>query len=136
VINLQALTNRLHELLGARGGVQAERLVQDLQVQALQDCIRAWQTRMQETFQLLSEDPTVGNSEKFYAILAEIVENLEVRVKKTLNTTSEGRLGPQDGENFYRLLGAYRGVSEAMGDYVAGTDAIHWSRWKEEKIVL
>jgi hypothetical protein len=50
-----------------------------------------------------------------------------------LNKTSKGQLGPQDGENVYRLLGAYRSVSEAMGDYVASTDAIHWSRWKEEK---
>jgi hypothetical protein len=40
---------------------------------------------------------------------------------------------PQDGENVYRLLGAYPSVSEAMGDYVASTDAIHWSQWKEEK---
>jgi len=136
VINLQALTNRLPEHLGARGGVQAERLVQELQVQELQDSIRAWQTRMQKTFRFLSKDPTAGNREQFYAILGEIINDLEVRVRETLNTISEDRLAPQDGENFYRLLGAYQGVSEAMDDYVASTDAIHWSRWKEEKIVL
>ena len=134
MINLQALTNRLHELLGARGGVQAERLVQDLQVQELQDSIRAWKTRMQETFQLRSVEPTAGNSEEFYAILAEIIENLEGRVKETLNTTSEGRLGPQDGENFYRLLGAYRGVSEALVDYAGNASVINWPRWREERI--
>ena len=128
MITLQALTNRLHELPGARGGVQTERLVQELQ-----DSIRAWQTRMQETFRFLSKDPTAGNREQFYAILGKIINNLEVHVRETLNTTPEGRLVPQDGENFYRLPGAYRGVSEAMGDYVASTDAIHWSRWKEKK---
>ena len=80
----------------------------------------------------------VGNNARvcLYAILGEIINDLEVRVRETLNTTSEDQLAPRDGENFYRLLGAYRGVSEATGDYVASTDAIHWSRWKEEKIVL
>jgi len=133
VINLQALTFRLHELLGARGGVQAERLVQELQAQELQHSIRAWQTRMQETFQLLSDDPTAGNTEKFRAALWEIAESLEVRIKEALNYPSKGQLGPEDGANVYRLLGAYRSVSEAMGDYVTSTDAMHWSRWKEEK---
>lgn len=133
VINLQALTFRRHELLGARGGVQAEHLVQELQVQELQDSIRTWQTRMQETFQLLSDDPTGGNSEKFRAALREIVERLEVRIKEALNNPSKGQLGPEDDANVYRLLGAYRSVSEAMGDYVGSTDAIHWSRWKEQK---
>jgi hypothetical protein len=82
-INLEAFTNRLHELLGARVGVQAERLVQELQVQELQESIRAWQIKMRETFQRLSDDPTGGNSEKFRAVLTEIVENLEVRIGST-----------------------------------------------------
>jgi len=113
--------------------VQAERLVQEVQAQELQESIRAWQTRMQETFQFLSADPTAGNSAIFSAELAKIVENLEVRIKETLNKTSHNLLSPQDGENVYRLLGTYRNVSEAMGDYVASTDAMQWSRWKEEK---
>ncbi|MGB5298212.1 MAG: hypothetical protein WBN48_05735, partial [Thiogranum sp.] len=53
-----------------------------------------------------------GNSEKFRVVLAEIVDNLEARIKEALNKTSQGLLSPQDGENVYRLLGAYRSVSE------------------------
>jgi len=34
------------------------------------------------------------------------------------------------------LLAAYRGVSEAMGDYIKSTDVIHWDRWKEEKFYV
>jgi hypothetical protein len=75
----------------------------------------------------LSADPTAGNSEKFRAGLTEIVENLEEHIKETLNTPSKDPLGPRDKEN------AYQSVSEAMGNYVASSDAVHWSRWKEEK---
>jgi hypothetical protein len=132
-INLHALTYRLQELLNARVDVHADRLVQEAQSQALRTSIRAWQTRMQETFQCLSADPTAGNSKTFRAELDEIVKNLETRIEETLNTSSKVQLDPEDRENVYRLLGAYRSVSEAMGDYVASTDAIHWSRWQEEK---
>ena len=87
---------------------------------------------------LVSVIQLMGNNARvcLYAILGEIINDLEVRVRETLNTTSEDQFAPRDGENFYRLLGAYRGVSEATGDYVASTDAIHWSRRKEDKIVL
>jgi hypothetical protein len=50
-----------------------------------------------------------------------------------LNTSSREQLGPEDQASVYRLLGAYRSLSEAMDNYVASTDAMHWSRWKEEK---
>ena len=132
-INLQALTYRLRELLDARSNIHAERMVQELQAQELLQSIRSWQSRMQETFQFLSEDPTAGNSEKFHATLAGIMEQLEARIKETLNKTPEGKLNLQDGANFYRLLGAYRSVSEAMGDYVAKSDDMHWARWREAK---
>jgi hypothetical protein len=51
----------------------------------MQEGIRAWQERIQETFQFLSADPIAGNSEKFRAGLTEIVENLESRIEETLN---------------------------------------------------
>ena len=67
---------------------------------------------------------------------AELLKPLEVRIKEALNKTPKCRPGTRDGENFYRLPGAYRGVSEPTGDYVASTEAIQWSRWKEEIIYL
>ena len=103
----------------------------ELQEQALQQSIRACQERIQGFFQFLSDEPTTGRSGTFRAGLNEIVGNLEARVKEAVNTQSKGRPSPHDGENVYRMLGAHRGVSEAMGDFVASTDAMHWSRWKE-----
>jgi len=39
----------------------------------------------------------------------------------------------QDGENFYRLLGAYRGLSEAMVEYAGASGVIDWAGWRQEK---
>jgi len=63
---------------------------------------------------------------------AELLKPWKYASKEALNKTSKYRPGTRDGENFYRLPGAYRGVSETMGDYVASNDAIHWSGWKEK----
>ena len=39
----------------------------------------------------------------------------------------------RDEEKFYRLLGAYRAVSEALVDYAGDTADINWARWREER---
>ena len=135
-INLQALAYRLQELLDARRGIEADRLEQELQAQELRAGVQAWQTRIREFFQLLSKNPTAGNSVIFYPVLKGVLENLEVRTQETLNGLSIDQVAPQDEESIYRLLGAYRGASEAIGDYVKSTDAIHWSPWKEEKFYV
>ena len=126
--NLQALTYRMQELLEIGDSVQEEFLVQEL----LND-IQSWQIKVQEAFQRLSDDPTSGNKEKFRARLSEIMDHLEGHIKETLNKAGEGQLSAQYGENFYRLLGAYRGVSEALICYTGSTDGIDWSHWHEER---
>ena len=42
---------------------------------------------------------------------------------------------PGDGECFYRLLGAFRSVSEALVRYADAAPGIEWSRWREERFV-
>jgi len=128
VTSLQALTYRMQELLESRTNPQAQFLVQEL----LAD-IRAWRLRVQEAFQRLSKDPAIGDTERSLAILGEILENLEKRVEETLNKAAEGQLSTQDGENFYRLLGAYRGISEALVGYIVNADTIEWGRWREAR---
>ena len=126
--NLQALTYRMQAFLVTGDGIDEEFLGQEL----IND-IQSWQLMVQEAFQRLSDDPTSGNKEKFRARLVEIMTNLEGRIKDTLNKAGEGQLSAQYGENFYRLLGAYRGVSEALIGYTGSTDGIDWSHWHEER---
>jgi uncharacterized membrane protein YccC len=128
VASLQGLTYRIKELLEEPGNPQAQFLVQELQAD-----VRAWRLRVQETFQRLSEDPTAGDREAFRTKLDGILDHLEERIKGALDKAPGGLFSDQDGENFYRLLGAYRGVSEALVNYAGSTGPIDWALWREER---
>jgi uncharacterized membrane protein YccC len=128
VSSLQVLGYRMQELLEARDNPQAQFFVQEL----LAD-FQAWRLRVQQTFQRLSQDPTIGKQEAFRTRLNEIMKHLEARMRDTLDKTTDGQLGDRDEENFYHLLGAYRGVSEALVDYAGSTGGIDWARWREER---
>ena len=128
VTSLQGLTYRVKELLEERGNPQAQFLAQELQAD-----VRAWRLRVQETLKRLSEDPTAGDREAFRTKLDGILGHLEARIKGVLDQASEGLFSDRDGENFYRLLGAYRGLSEALVNYAGSIGPIDWEQWREER---
>ena len=88
---------------------------------------------MQEAFQRLSKDPASGDTQRARALLDEIVEHLEVRVEETLNKATEEQLSAEDREHFYRLLGAFRGLSETLVKFADSTAAIDWARWRDAR---
>jgi len=128
VTSLQSLTYHMQQLIEERDSPQAQFLMQQL----LKD-FRAWRLRVQATFQRLSGAPAVGERKAFRARLDEALEHLEERIKVALSQAPEGQFSDQDAENFYRLLGAYRGVSEALIDYAGNADVIDWTPWREER---
>ncbi len=128
VTSLQALSYRIQELHKEGGNPQAQYLVQEL----LAD-VRAWRINIQDAFQRMAKDPGGGKKEMFLSGLTEIMDHLEVRIGETLDKAADGRLTPKDGENFYSLLGAYRGVSEALIEYAGSAAVIDWDGWREER---
>ena len=126
-ISLQALGYRIEALLEARGIPQAQLLVQELR-----EDMRVWHHGVQYTFEQLSGDPTVAQRDTFRAGLAAIMNRLEDRIHAALDKAND-QLSEQEGENFYAMLGAYRGVSGALVDYAGSAGAIDWSRWREER---
>jgi hypothetical protein len=42
-------------------------------------------------------------------------------------------MNQEEGELFFRLLGGYRGVSEAALAYAGAAQPINWSQWREER---
>jgi len=128
VTSLQSLTNRLQQLFRERNTPQAPLLVQNL----LAD-FQAWHTGVQETFQNLSGNPASGEKQALRTRVTGIVNHMEQRIAETLNNTAAGQLSERDEENFYRLLGAYRGVSEALVDYATSSSDIDWAQWREER---
>jgi hypothetical protein len=128
VTDVQSLSFRMQELLEARAKPHAEFIIEEL----LHD-IRAWRLRVREAFQRLSGDTASGDVQRARATLEEIVERLELRVEESLNKATEEQLSPQDREHFYRLLGAFRGLSETTVQYVVHAAAIDWGRWREAR---
>jgi uncharacterized membrane protein YccC len=130
VTSLQALSYRMQNQLDARSYPQAEFLVQEL----FSD-FKAWRLRVQGAFQGLSYDPVAGEAESaaFRNRLSEIMDHMEQRIEQTLDKTTEGQISVEDAVNFYRLMGAYRGVSEAMVDYVGAAGRVDWDRWREAR---
>jgi hypothetical protein len=125
---LHMLGHRLQELFEARRNPQAQFLVQELS-----EDIRDWRVKMQEIFQLLAEEPAAVNRKALQSRLDRKLAQLEGRIKEALNKAGEGQISSRESENFYRLLGAYRGVSEAAVAFAGISGAIDWMPWYEER---
>ena len=121
----------MQDLLEARCNPQAQLLVQEL----LAD-FQAWRLQVQETFLHLSKDPAAGKQEAFRTRLAGKMNHLEERIKCVLDKAPDGQLSDRDEENFYHLLGTYRGVSEALVEYTGSAGNIDWAGWHEERFAL
>ena len=75
----------------------------------------------------------IKNQAEFNLKLTEITESLESRIKKILDRIEDNQLSEIDKENFYRLLGAYRGVSDALLEYSGNAGLIDWTEWREAR---
>ncbi len=125
---LHMLGHRLQELIEARRNPQGQFLVDELQGE-----VQDWRFKMQKIFQSLAKDPAAFNQKTIQTEMDRQLTGLEVRIKETMSKATEGQISDRDSENFYRLLGAYRGVSEAIVAYTGIAGTINWSPWYEEK---
>jgi uncharacterized membrane protein YccC len=125
--SLQGLVYRIEELLDAGGAPQAESLVREMR-----DDARVWRAGIEKTFRHFSENAESESASDLQARLASLITSLEKRIDETVAQSGEKELSDEDGENFYRLLGGYRGVSEAAVAYAGVAGRIDWGQWREE----
>ncbi len=128
IAGLQELTTRLPAMRDAAGQTYGEVLRQQLQ-----DDVRAWRNGVADILQRVATDPTGGEGSVLCGRLDRFVQRLESRIRETLNGPAAVRLGEREAGQFYRLPGAYRGVSEALVAYTERTGSIDWARWREER---
>ncbi len=104
-------------------------------MQELRDDVRAWRVLVQKQYQLWADDPEaevepgVDAQERLTARLA----RLETRIAETFSQAGEGELRAEDYENFYRLLGSYRGLSESGIGYLRLAEKVNWAQWQEAR---
>ena len=125
---LQELAARIRELLDERSSLRDPFLVNELG-----DVARNWRLILQEAFEGLSCAPVNVDRETYRTRIDEMMNKLETRIRETLDKSPEKQFGLDDGKNFYRLLGAYQGVSEALVEYAGSAGVIDWAPWHDER---
>ncbi|MGD1973455.1 MAG: FUSC family protein [Desulfobacterales bacterium] len=130
VNGLQAIAYWIKELVEVRELPQADLLV----AAALED-LRAWRLTAQEQLRLWAEDPALAASQgdAIWDRLAARMSTLEEKIGKTFRGLKEGKLNQGEIENFYQILGAFRGLSESGIDYTRAAEAIDWKQLQEER---
>jgi hypothetical protein len=58
---------------------------------------------------------------------------METGINETFNRIKPDKLNDEDYVNFYRLVGTYRGLSEALVGYAQFAQGINWTPWREAR---
>jgi len=128
VASLQALSYRIQDLFEADASPQSELLVQELRTD-----VRTWRAAVQEIFGGLSKKPERVVGDSLRSRLAAMLVRLEARIEEAFNNAQDGAVSEEEGKNLYLLLGAHRGVSEALVDFASKTAGIDWTRLREAR---
>jgi hypothetical protein len=128
ITGLQELSGRIKDLYQERSSLKDRYLITELS-----DDARSWRLIFKKTLQNISTAPEAFDQHTAEARLADIMNKLENRIRTVLNKLTPEQVEPGERDNFYRLLGAYRGVSNALIGHAANASSIDWSRWQEER---
>jgi uncharacterized membrane protein YccC len=130
VSSLYVLAFQIKDLVDAHGYPQAE-----LAEKRLLDDVRAWHQVIEARMQRRAEDPTqfIEPSADVRKRLADRLARLEASIEEMFAQSGKGELSTTDCKNLYRLLGSYRGLSEAAIGYAQLAEGMKWAQWREER---
>jgi hypothetical protein len=127
-LSLQALSYRVSALLEARQQPQAAGIAEQL----TQD-VRQWRQALQAYLQRWSQEPALAPETGLEQRLKDRLAGLEKRISETFEFIDRDKLDQEAYRNFYRLLGAFRGVSEAMLRYARQNGTMKLEQWRESR---
>jgi hypothetical protein len=102
-------------------------------VHELQEDVHSWRVGMQAIFARLASAPESADFADYRSQLDTKLERLEARIAEVVDRTDDRGLSTEEVDNMYRLLGAHRGVSEALVGLAKQTAAIDWPRLREAR---
>jgi hypothetical protein len=100
-------------------------------VRELSSQIRAWRVGLQEILCNLSQQPEAADFADFRAQLDATLEALEKQIEKAITGAGQTSISTRESENSFRLLGAFRGVSEALVNFAKQVRGIDWIHLRE-----
>jgi hypothetical protein len=127
-MSLQALSFRMEELMEAGVLRQSDLLVREL----LAD-VRRWRVAVQEIFAQLADKPETAEIATLESRLEAVLVRFEARIQESFDKVDEPGFSAEESGNMYRLLGAHRGVSDALVNFAGKTAAIDWARLREQR---
>lgn len=128
VAALRAIAHRIEELLEARGSKQSDELAR-----ALSDDVAGWRDEIKITLAQWASRPEGEISLELRQRLANWLADLQKHVDSVADEEERRAIPEDELEGFYRVLGSYRGVSEALSLYAKAASAINWPEWREER---
>jgi uncharacterized membrane protein YccC len=131
VVNgLGALAFRMKELVEVRELALGERVVHELR-----DDLRKWRLVILDHIRLWIESPEAAsrNPADLRDRLNTRLTALEDRIEEVLEAGEQGEFDNQTYRNLYRLLGSFRGLSEACINLAAAGQDIDWAQWREAR---
>ena len=128
VNSLRALALRFKDLVDAGGEPQAEPLVRELTEE-----VRGWRQVIEVLFRGWAGKLAAESAGKLEKRLEARLSTIETRINETFSRLEPDKLKDEDYVNFYRLLGTYRGLSEALVGYAQIAEGVNWTQWQEER---
>ena len=125
---LQALAYRMQDLIEARATPQSQVLVRELS-----DQVRPWRIGLQEILCNLSQQPEAADFAEFRAQLDTTLERFEGPIEKAVAGADQTGVSTRENENSFRLLGLFRGVSEALVNFAKQARGIDWAHLREDR---
>jgi hypothetical protein len=127
-VRLELLAFRIDDLLSLRTGPQAELLVRELD-----DEVGSWRELIEQAFHAWSGAGETDRRQDLDERLSGELARLNARVEEEVSRIQAGETGDAAGEGFYRVLGAFRGVTRAGLAYDERSREIDWGAWREEQ---
>jgi uncharacterized membrane protein YccC len=127
VASIQALVYRIEQILET-GLVYREKPIS----LELREDLKIWHRGIETTFDRWSRAPETEPVAALKLRLEAALRLLEQRIKEVISRDG-GEVSRQEEEDFFRLLGGYRGISEAALAYAGAAQAITWDHWREER---
>lgn len=127
VISIQSLVYRMEQFLETDPVIREKPLSQDLR-----DTVKIWHAGIESIFGRWSRNPEAEPVAPLRQRLEEGIIRMEKQTEEVLNRAGD-ELSREEGENFFRLLGGYRGISEAVLAYAGVAQDIKWSLLREER---
>jgi hypothetical protein len=128
ITSLQALSYRMQTLMQAQPAGEPD----DAVMGELLTDVSAWRVGVQQVFARLSASLEEADAADLRERVDALLARLETRVQHAVDSANESRVSRESGEDVYRLLGAHRGVSEAIVE-VTAKGGIDWSRLREAR---